>query len=302
MEQIEGRFAELSRQMSDPEVIGDHRRYADVGRAYRALEPANELAQQWRRATDDAAGRPRAAGRGRRGPGGARDARDGGVAARRAGGGDPPGDGRARSQRRQERDRGGARRRRRGRGRPVRRRPVPHAHPLRRAPRLQDRAAVGGRRRLHLRHQGRRRLQRVQARGRHAPRAARAGDRVAGPDPHLDRHRGRAARGGGGGRAGGPERPPGGRLPLLGSRRAVGEHHRLRRAHHPQADRARGVDAGREVAAPEPRQGDARAARPPARARDRRPAGGAGGRPQGAGGHAASAPRRSAPTTSPRTA
>ena len=42
--------------MSDPDVIGDHRRYADVGRAYRALEKANELAQQWRRATNDAAG------------------------------------------------------------------------------------------------------------------------------------------------------------------------------------------------------------------------------------------------------
>jgi peptide chain release factor 1 len=56
VEQIESRFDELSRQMSDPEVIGDHRRYADVGRAYRALQKANELAQQWRRATDDAAG------------------------------------------------------------------------------------------------------------------------------------------------------------------------------------------------------------------------------------------------------
>ncbi|MBN1528665.1 MAG: peptide chain release factor 1 [Thermoleophilaceae bacterium] len=56
VEQIEGRFTELSGQMSDPEVIGDHRRYADVGRAYRALEHANELAQEWRRATDDAAG------------------------------------------------------------------------------------------------------------------------------------------------------------------------------------------------------------------------------------------------------
>jgi len=56
VEQIESRFAELSQQMSDPEVIGDNRRYADVGRAYRALERANELAQQWRRATNDAAG------------------------------------------------------------------------------------------------------------------------------------------------------------------------------------------------------------------------------------------------------
>src|SRR4029453_9437013 len=30
--------------------------YAEVGRAYRALEPAQALAQEWRRATDDAAG------------------------------------------------------------------------------------------------------------------------------------------------------------------------------------------------------------------------------------------------------
>ena len=56
VEQIEGRFAELSEQMSDPEVISDQRRYAEVGRAYRGLERANGLAQEWRRATDDAAG------------------------------------------------------------------------------------------------------------------------------------------------------------------------------------------------------------------------------------------------------
>src|SRR5215204_268176 len=42
--------------MADPDVITDQRRYADVGRAYRSLEHAHELAQQWRRATDDAAG------------------------------------------------------------------------------------------------------------------------------------------------------------------------------------------------------------------------------------------------------
>jgi peptide chain release factor 1 len=42
--------------MSDPAVIGDQRRYAEVGRAYRALEPAHRLVQEWRRATDDAAG------------------------------------------------------------------------------------------------------------------------------------------------------------------------------------------------------------------------------------------------------
>jgi protein subunit release factor A len=56
VEQIEGRFAELSGQMADPEVISDQRRYAEVGRAYRSLEPAHQLAQEWRRATDDAAG------------------------------------------------------------------------------------------------------------------------------------------------------------------------------------------------------------------------------------------------------
>jgi len=56
VEQIESRFDELSQQMSDPEVIGDQRRYAEVGRAYRALEHAHQLAQEWRRATDDAAG------------------------------------------------------------------------------------------------------------------------------------------------------------------------------------------------------------------------------------------------------
>jgi len=55
VEQIESRFDELSRQMADPEVIGDQRRYAEVGRAYSALEPAHQLAEEWRRATDDAA-------------------------------------------------------------------------------------------------------------------------------------------------------------------------------------------------------------------------------------------------------
>ncbi len=56
IEQIEARFAELGEQMTDPEVIGDRNRYAEVGRAYRQLEPAAKLAEQWRRAHDDAAG------------------------------------------------------------------------------------------------------------------------------------------------------------------------------------------------------------------------------------------------------
>jgi peptide chain release factor 1 len=56
VEQIEARFAELSEQMSDPDVIGDRQRYAEVGRAYRSLEPAHRLAVEYRRLVDDAAG------------------------------------------------------------------------------------------------------------------------------------------------------------------------------------------------------------------------------------------------------
>jgi peptide chain release factor 1 len=56
VDQIEARFAELSGQMSDPEVINDRERYAQVGREYSALEPAHGLAVEYRRAADDAAG------------------------------------------------------------------------------------------------------------------------------------------------------------------------------------------------------------------------------------------------------
>ena len=54
--QIEARFAELSQAMSDPDVIGDRNRYAEVGREYSRLEPAAKLAEEWRHAADDAAG------------------------------------------------------------------------------------------------------------------------------------------------------------------------------------------------------------------------------------------------------
>ena len=56
VDQIESRFSELSEQMADPQVIADRERYAEVGRAYRALEPAHELAVEYRRRMDDAAG------------------------------------------------------------------------------------------------------------------------------------------------------------------------------------------------------------------------------------------------------
>jgi peptide chain release factor 1 len=56
VEQIEARFAELERLMSDPEVIGDRERYAATGREYASLEEAAKLAAEWRRAADDEAG------------------------------------------------------------------------------------------------------------------------------------------------------------------------------------------------------------------------------------------------------
>jgi peptide chain release factor 1 len=56
VEQIEARFAELEGQMSDPEVISDRERYAEVGREYRELEPARALAREWRTLRDDLEG------------------------------------------------------------------------------------------------------------------------------------------------------------------------------------------------------------------------------------------------------
>jgi len=56
VKQIESRFAELGAQMTDPEVISDRTRYAEVGRAYSQLETAAKLAADWRHAQDDAGG------------------------------------------------------------------------------------------------------------------------------------------------------------------------------------------------------------------------------------------------------
>jgi len=55
-EQIEMRFAELERDMSDPEVIADRARYAEVGREYRQISPAHELVLEYRKLTDDLEG------------------------------------------------------------------------------------------------------------------------------------------------------------------------------------------------------------------------------------------------------
>ena len=56
VEQIENRHAELEGLMSDPEVIGDRERYAEVGREYRRLEQAHALAARWRTLSDDLEG------------------------------------------------------------------------------------------------------------------------------------------------------------------------------------------------------------------------------------------------------
>jgi peptide chain release factor 1 len=56
VEQIEARFADAQREMSDPEIFADRNRAAVAGRAYRQLEPAAKLAEAWRRAVSDEAG------------------------------------------------------------------------------------------------------------------------------------------------------------------------------------------------------------------------------------------------------
>jgi peptide chain release factor 1 len=54
--QIERRYAELQQQMVDPAVIHDRERYAEVGREYRKIAKAHDLAVEYRHAADDAAG------------------------------------------------------------------------------------------------------------------------------------------------------------------------------------------------------------------------------------------------------
>jgi peptide chain release factor 1 len=56
VDQIEARFGEVSQAMTDPDVIGDRQRYAEVGREYHRLEAPAKLAAEWRRTRDDAAG------------------------------------------------------------------------------------------------------------------------------------------------------------------------------------------------------------------------------------------------------
>jgi peptide chain release factor 1 len=56
VEQIEARVAELEREMSDPAVISDRERNAEIGREYNELQPARDLAREYRRLRDDLEG------------------------------------------------------------------------------------------------------------------------------------------------------------------------------------------------------------------------------------------------------
>jgi len=56
VEQIRARFAELEAQMSDPDVIADRQRYAEVGREYRQLKAAHDLAAEYSTLKDDLEG------------------------------------------------------------------------------------------------------------------------------------------------------------------------------------------------------------------------------------------------------
>ena len=145
VEQIECRFSELERQMSDPEVIGDRRATRRRGASTGSWGPRT-LAAECRRLRDDLDG--------------AREmlAEDGDDAelrglvaeapgpARGARGADPARDGGARPERREERDRRDPGRHRRRRGGALRRRPLQDADPLRRGARLQDRGRSRSRR------------------------------------------------------------------------------------------------------------------------------------------------------------
>jgi peptide chain release factor 1 len=56
VKQIRARFAELEALMSDPDVIADRERYAEVGREYRQLKAARDLAEEYATLKDDLEG------------------------------------------------------------------------------------------------------------------------------------------------------------------------------------------------------------------------------------------------------
>ena len=233
IEQIEQRYDELTGQLADPAVMADRSRHTELARSHRELSAAHALAEEYRRAESNAAGAEELL-----------EGTDGGLdAADRREFQEELTTSRARMEQLAEqlrlemveRDPNDSKNViveiRSGAGgdeaRAVRRRPLPDADQVRGAAQLQDRGpqsqplARGWLQGRHVRGQGRRRIQRVQVRGRGAPCAARARDRVAGADPHLDRDGGGAARGGGRRGRSRPERPPDRRLPLIRPGRPV---------------------------------------------------------------------------------
>jgi peptide chain release factor 1 len=48
LEQIEARYDEMSRQLADPEVLGDHERYQKIAKQHRDLEPVVEKFREYR--------------------------------------------------------------------------------------------------------------------------------------------------------------------------------------------------------------------------------------------------------------
>ena len=179
-------FVSLSRELAELDGV------VEAIRAYRAMEenltgPAGPARRSLDRCRDALARRGRAApGAGGSGEGGAGPAPH--AAAQGRGG-------------REERHPRNPRRHRRRRGRPLRRRPAAHVHPLRRPERLEGRDRVrerghGGRLQgSGGRDQGPRRVRAAQVRERRPPGPARAGHGNARAHPHLRRHRRRAAGG-----------------------------------------------------------------------------------------------------------
>ena len=270
--EIEARYEQVQAEMSTLEAATDPDRLRTLGQQFAELEqivrpvprvpggvrrgrrgawssPTPRPTTRWRAFLRGGGRRPRAGGAA---PGPAR------AAARPEG-----------PQRGQGRDPRDPRRRRRPGGGAVGRRPVRDVPAPRRAAPLEDRGArvlagdLGGFKEVVAGDPRARRVRPAEARGGRPSGPARAGDRVAGPDPHVHRDRRRDARGRGG-RGRDPARGPRDRrLPLERPRRAVGEHDRLGGADHAQAHRDQGRGAGGAIAAAEPREGDALPARAP---------------------------------------
>ena len=285
VEQIEARHADVQAQMADPEVIGDRHRFAEAGRLFNQLAPAAKLAEEWRRAQDDAEGAQELLAEADDDP----ELRELLESAR------------ARSAELEEeirlamveRDpaddknviveiRGGAGGEEAGllAGDLYR---MFTRYAERRGFKTETLAASDGSYTFEVRGDGAysvfkfeggtHRVQRVpetESQGRiHTstatvavlPEAEDVDIQVDPNDLEIDVYR------------------------SSGPGRAVGQHHRLRRADHPPADRDRGLDAGREVAAPEPRARDEGAPRAALRGEARRAAGRARRRALGAGRH-----------------